>query len=101
VKHELSKDWTAEERLVLMAKIASMVQSDIPAGNYSAATEFDPVTGFPTAFRPNCQSIIEIGLAPRWLLERSREDLQKMLDEDNEQDPGSLKEVLEKLWSGE
>jgi hypothetical protein len=99
VKHVLSKDWTAEERLVLVAKVASMVQSDIPAGNYSAATEFDPVTGFPTAFRPNCQSIIEIALAPRELLEHSREGLQEIMDEDAV-DGGSLKEVLEKLWSG-
>lgn len=100
MKHAISKDWTAEERLVLMAKVAGMVQSDIPAGRYGAVVRED-ARGVPIEFRPNCQSIIEIALAPRELLEHSRESLQKIWDEDNEQDPASLKEVLEKLWSGE
>jgi len=100
MKHVLSKDWTAEERLVLMAKVAGMVQSDIPAGRYGAVVRED-ARGVPIECRPNCQSIIEIALAPRELLEHSREGLQKILDEDAAEDLGSLKEVLEKLWSGE
>lgn len=97
MKHVLSKDWTAEERLVLMVRLAGMVQTDVLEGRYGAVVKTDS-RGVPTEFRPNCQSIIEVGLAPRWLLERSREDLQKLLDED---DGGVLEEELERLWSGE
>jgi len=101
MKHVISKDWTAAERLVLMAKIASMVQTDIPAGRYGAVTKTDPRTGLPTEFRPNCQSIIEVAFAPREMLECSRDDLQKILDEDvNDAAELPLDEGLEEIWAG-
>ncbi len=100
MKYVISKDWTAEERLVLMARVASIIQSDIPAGRYGAVTKTDSRTGLPIDFRPNCQTIIELAFAPRELLECSREDLQKLLEDDSLSDFGSLESELEKLWSG-
>lgn len=73
-----SKEWTDEERLKLIVLVAGGIQTDIPAGQYGAVVETG-ADGFPTKFRPNMQSIIEIALQPADVLEQHREDFEQLV----------------------
>lgn len=63
-----SKEWTSEERLKIVALIASRLQVDIPAGRYSS--------------RENCQSIIEVVHASTEDLEQARDSIEQMVLEE-------------------
>lgn len=75
-----SKEWTNDERLKIIVLLAGQIQTDIPAGNYGAATKCDE-RGVPTEFRPNMQSIIEVVYRPASVLEACRESLEQLVDE--------------------
>lgn len=75
-----SKEWTDEERLKIIVIVAAGIQTDIPAGKYGAVVETG-ADGFPTKFRPNMQSIIEVVTAPAEMLEKHRADFEEIVRE--------------------
>lgn len=75
-----SRDWTDEERLKIVLLLAGQIQTDIPAGNYGAVVESDE-HGLPTKFRPNMQSIMNVIIAPRDVMEAHRADFEALVVE--------------------
>lgn len=62
-----SRNWTAEERLLLVIVLTDMIRDDVNAGRYSALG------------RPNIQSVHEMILATPEQLEHSRESIDDLL----------------------
>lgn len=73
-----SKDWTDEERMKIVLLLAGQIQTDIPAGLYGAVVEEDE-RGLPTKFRPNMQSIQNVIVAPRAVMEAHRASFEDLV----------------------
>jgi len=65
---QFSEEWTAEDKLKLVALLAQIIQDDIPAGRYSEIG------------RPNCQSIMESIASTKEELEAMRGDIDRMIE---------------------
>jgi hypothetical protein len=64
---QISKDWTAEERIKLATLILGDIQMDIPAGRYSEPG------------RPNITTVTHILNDSRENLEQARHDIERFL----------------------
>ena len=73
----MNLNWTAEDRLKVIAVLAGIIQMDIPAGNYGAL-----ISDKPMRFRPNMQSIIEVIFADAAQLERNRASIEELIREE-------------------